>query len=316
VFVWARNQRAFEQGLCTDSPLADSGDGGTCSRDARILAEWKKHPGLGPSQIRNQLRRGGFKVSVPTVHMVMEQHGYVTPKVKRTKPRSFGSTHARSRKPGSRSASTSQTFRRTCRGSGRRYASLGIARNVSLCDCGRRDQLEIVPLAPSDGTEQNITTTILGASNEASARAVVVNAEDPGEDEQIQNEHADVRDVATRTDSLGQSLRGKVNRSAFASQDKLWVTSRRRRENSQDEIRSDSWCERDRKTHRIDEAHRAGELVHDSEPPIRNGAALVRYVVHHAVAGHLEPGVLRLLTALSFFESLSDSALLSQVLSS
>jgi transposase InsO family protein len=84
LFEWARKQRAFEQGLCTDSPLADSGDGGTCSRDARILAEWKKHPGLGPSQIRNQLRRGGFKVSVRTVHMVMEQHGYVTPKVKRT----------------------------------------------------------------------------------------------------------------------------------------------------------------------------------------------------------------------------------------
>ncbi len=50
LFEWARKQRAFEQGLCTDSPLADS---------ARILAEWKNHPGLGPSQIRNQLRRRG-----------------------------------------------------------------------------------------------------------------------------------------------------------------------------------------------------------------------------------------------------------------
>lgn len=83
LFEWARKQRAFEHGLCADTPLTDS-DSGACSRDARILAEWQKHPGLGPSQIRNQLRRGGFKVSVRTVRMVMEQHGYVTPKVKRT----------------------------------------------------------------------------------------------------------------------------------------------------------------------------------------------------------------------------------------
>jgi transposase len=26
-------------------------------RDREILGEWRKHPGLGPSQIRNQLRR-------------------------------------------------------------------------------------------------------------------------------------------------------------------------------------------------------------------------------------------------------------------
>ncbi len=52
-------------------------------RDAEILAEWKKHPGLGPSQIRNQLRRGGIKVSVRTVRRVMEDAGYRPPKVKR-----------------------------------------------------------------------------------------------------------------------------------------------------------------------------------------------------------------------------------------
>lgn len=52
-------------------------------RDAEILAEWKKHPGLGPSQIRNQLRRGGIRVSVRTVRRVMEDAGYRPPKVKR-----------------------------------------------------------------------------------------------------------------------------------------------------------------------------------------------------------------------------------------
>jgi putative transposase len=52
-------------------------------RDQEILAEWRKHPGLGPSQIRNQLRRTGVKVSVATARRVMEDAGYRPPKVKR-----------------------------------------------------------------------------------------------------------------------------------------------------------------------------------------------------------------------------------------
>ena len=52
-------------------------------RDAAILAEWRKQQGLGPSQIRNQLRRAGTKVSVQTVRRVMEDAGYRPPKVER-----------------------------------------------------------------------------------------------------------------------------------------------------------------------------------------------------------------------------------------
>ncbi len=52
-------------------------------RDGLILAEWKKQLGLGPSQIRNQLRRAGVKVSVQTVRRVMEEAGYQPPKVER-----------------------------------------------------------------------------------------------------------------------------------------------------------------------------------------------------------------------------------------
>jgi putative transposase len=52
-------------------------------RDCEILAEWHKHPGLGPSQIVNQLRRAGIKVGVHTVRRVMEDAGYRPPKVKR-----------------------------------------------------------------------------------------------------------------------------------------------------------------------------------------------------------------------------------------
>ena len=52
-------------------------------RDKEILDQWKLHPGLGPSQIRNQLRRKGVKVGVNTVRRVMEEAGYRPPKVKR-----------------------------------------------------------------------------------------------------------------------------------------------------------------------------------------------------------------------------------------
>ena len=52
-------------------------------RDQEILTEWRRHPGLGPSQIRNQLRRKSIKVSVQTTRRVMEDAGYRPPKVKR-----------------------------------------------------------------------------------------------------------------------------------------------------------------------------------------------------------------------------------------
>ena len=54
-------------------------------RDREILGEWHNHPGLGPSQIRNQLRRKSIKVSVNTVRHVMEDAGYRPPKVKSQK---------------------------------------------------------------------------------------------------------------------------------------------------------------------------------------------------------------------------------------
>ena len=48
------------------------------------MDEWHRQPGLGPSQIRNQLRRKGIKVAVQTVRRVMEEQGYRPPKVKRS----------------------------------------------------------------------------------------------------------------------------------------------------------------------------------------------------------------------------------------
>ena len=52
-------------------------------RDRELLDEWHKHPGLGPSQIVNQLRRRGIKVAVHAAAGMMEDAGYRPPKVKR-----------------------------------------------------------------------------------------------------------------------------------------------------------------------------------------------------------------------------------------
>ena len=52
-------------------------------RDQKIMAVWRQHPGYGPSQVKNILKRGGFKVSVGTVRHVMESNGYLPPKFKR-----------------------------------------------------------------------------------------------------------------------------------------------------------------------------------------------------------------------------------------
>jgi transposase InsO family protein len=53
-----------------------------------IVATWKEHPGYGPSQVRNTLRRkNGLKASVTTVREVMEENGYVAPKRKRKEQR-------------------------------------------------------------------------------------------------------------------------------------------------------------------------------------------------------------------------------------
>lgn len=55
----------------------------TVERNRLIIEMWRQHPGYGPSQIRNMLKRGGFKVSVGTVRHVMEENGYLPPSLKR-----------------------------------------------------------------------------------------------------------------------------------------------------------------------------------------------------------------------------------------
>ncbi len=80
---WRRKAAQHAKGERADNPLAGSDENPATARDLRILAEWKAHPGLGPTQVRNQLRRQGFKVSTHTVRCVLDENGYVTPRSRR-----------------------------------------------------------------------------------------------------------------------------------------------------------------------------------------------------------------------------------------
>ncbi len=84
IYDWRRKNQLAAEGNDQVSPLAGEDVDPAVARDARILQEWKTHPGLGPSQIRNQLRRAGVKVSVHTVRVVMDANGYVMPRTRRT----------------------------------------------------------------------------------------------------------------------------------------------------------------------------------------------------------------------------------------
>ena len=83
IYGWKRKLQKAAQG---QGPSPTSGPAPSeveAKRDQEILDEWQRHPGLGPSQIRNQLRRKSIQVSVHTVRRVMEDAGYRPPKVER-----------------------------------------------------------------------------------------------------------------------------------------------------------------------------------------------------------------------------------------
>lgn len=85
IYAWQRKMIKAARG---EGPSPTSGPGPKdieAKRDAEILEDWKKHPGLGPSQIVNQLARRNIRVSTHTVRRVMEDAGYRPPKVERQK---------------------------------------------------------------------------------------------------------------------------------------------------------------------------------------------------------------------------------------
>lgn len=83
IYDW---QRKAKKAAAGEGPAPTSGPTPQeieAQRDSEILAEWHQHPGLGPSQIVNQLRRKNIKVGVHTARRVMEDAGYRPPKVRR-----------------------------------------------------------------------------------------------------------------------------------------------------------------------------------------------------------------------------------------
>jgi len=80
-----RGQQAGE-GENADGPGEIAMEDPKQERDRKVVAMWRQHPGYGPSQIRNMLKRDGFKVSVGTVRDVMERNGYLPPRLRRKEP--------------------------------------------------------------------------------------------------------------------------------------------------------------------------------------------------------------------------------------
>jgi len=83
IYDWQRKVRLATEGKGESPTSGPDPEQIEAQRDQEILGEWHRHPGLGPSQVKNQLRRRGIKVSVQTARRVMEEAGYRPPKVKR-----------------------------------------------------------------------------------------------------------------------------------------------------------------------------------------------------------------------------------------
>jgi putative transposase len=83
IYEWQRKLAKAAKGEGPSPTSGPSPNEIEAQRDREILGEWRKHAGLGPSQVKNQLRRRGIKVGVATVRRVMEDAGYRPPKVKR-----------------------------------------------------------------------------------------------------------------------------------------------------------------------------------------------------------------------------------------
>ena len=84
IYDWRRKERLADQREAEGGGAVESAvDAQRDDRHRLILELWRQQPGLGPSQIRNLLKRKGFKASVNTVRAIMEEHGYVHPKLRR-----------------------------------------------------------------------------------------------------------------------------------------------------------------------------------------------------------------------------------------
>ena len=85
IYAWEKKVARAAKGKGASPTSGPNPEDIRTKRDREILDEWQRQPGLGPSQIKNQLRRQNIKISTNTVRQVMEDAGYRPPKVKRSK---------------------------------------------------------------------------------------------------------------------------------------------------------------------------------------------------------------------------------------
>lgn len=88
---WRRQARRAASAGIPDSPTAREEEPAelepeVIARHKLILEIWRTNPGFGPSQVRNQMRRQGYKVSVHTVRRLLLDNGYVPPAKRPTEP--------------------------------------------------------------------------------------------------------------------------------------------------------------------------------------------------------------------------------------
>lgn len=85
IYQWQRRLDALgEEGFLAYKP-STPGRGIkdiSAKKEEGVLSTWKRHPGFGPGQVRNQLRRQGMTVSIKTVRQIMEANGYKSPRKK------------------------------------------------------------------------------------------------------------------------------------------------------------------------------------------------------------------------------------------
>jgi len=83
VYDWKRRREALGDAGFLAYKLAIPGRGIkeiSPKKEEAILTTWVRNRGLGPGQVRNQLRRQGMTVSIGTVRKIMEANGYKPPR--------------------------------------------------------------------------------------------------------------------------------------------------------------------------------------------------------------------------------------------
>ena len=80
VYEWRKRLEALgEEGFLADRPRSPGRGIKKISpgKEAAVLETWNRNRGLGPSQVRNQLRRQGITISTRSVVRIMEANGYL-----------------------------------------------------------------------------------------------------------------------------------------------------------------------------------------------------------------------------------------------